>query len=98
MMLGATHGTWGYGVRKPIRGLITMLGSVLSVLASVVVLFGAMPAYAADGAGAQAPVQQVLAATGTNIASVVVVVIVLLALAALFFMLSKRQRPRQRKR
>lgn len=98
MMLGATHGTWGYGVRKPIRGLITMLGSVLSVLASGVVLFGAMPAYAADGAGAQAPVQRVLAATGTNIASVVVVVIVLLALAALFFMLSKRQRPRQRKR
>lgn len=75
-----------------------MLGAVLSVLASVVVLFGAMPAYAADDTSAQAPVQQVLAATGSNIAGVVVVVIILLALAALFFMLSKRQRPRQRKR
>lgn len=85
-------------MRKPIRGLITMLGAVLSVLASVVVLFGAMPAYAADDTSAQVPVQQVLAVTGSNIASVVVVVIVLLALAALFFMLSKRQRPRQRKR
>ncbi|KAA8825521.1 LPXTG cell wall anchor domain-containing protein [Bifidobacterium reuteri] len=98
MMLGATHGTGGYEVRKPIHGLTKMLSAVQSVLASVVVLFGAMPAYAADGAVAQAPVQQVLAATGTNIASVVVVVIVLLVLAALFFMLSKRQRPRQRKR
>ena len=74
-----------------------MLGAVLSVLASIAVLFGAMPAYAADDADAQAPVQQVLVATGSNIASVVVVVIVLLALAALFLRLSKRPRPRQRK-